>query len=385
MKNVVYLSPNFPTNFKTFSLALKNAGARVLGIADDPYTRLHADLKDALTEYYKVEDMHNYDELLRGVAYFTHKYGKIDWLDSHSEYWLETEAKLRDDFNIPGLREDDMKYIKAKSEMKKIYQKLGLRVAKGKVVHSFDEAKTWIDEVGFPVIAKPDIGVGASSTYKINNAHELETAYETIAHVPYIIEEFITGEIHSFDGLADEKSEPVFFTSHVFSTPVMDVVNQDDHIYYYSRREIPAELEAAGRKCLKGFKVKNRFFHLEFFFTPKGEFVPLEVNIRPPGGLTTDMFNYACDIDIFKTWAELVVNGNNKLDYSRKYFCAYIGRKNNKTYKSSHSEILKKYASEMVIHQEIPAVYRGALGDFCYIVRAEKLDKITEIAKFVQE
>lgn len=385
MKNVVYLSPNFPTNFKTFSSALKNAGARVLGLADDPYTRLHADLKDALTEYYKVENMHNYDELLRGLAYFTHKYGKIDWLDSHSEYWLETEAKLRDDFNIPGLREDDMKYIKAKSEMKKIYQKIGLRVAKGKVVRSFDEAKSWVDEIGFPVIAKPDIGVGASSTYKLNNVHELETAYETIAHVPYIIEEFITGEIHSFDGLADENSEPIFFTSHVFSTPVMDVVNQDDHIYYYSRREIPAELEAAGRKCLKGFKVKNRFFHLEFFFTPKGEFVPLEVNIRPPGGLTTDMFNYACDIDIFKAWAELVVNGNNKLEYSRKYFCAYIGRKNNKTYKNSHSEILKAYPSYMVIHQEIPVVYRQALGDFCYIVRAEELDKITEIAKFVQE
>lgn len=384
MKNVIYLSPNFPTNFKTFSTALKNAGARVLGIADDPYIRLHADLKEALTEYYKVEDMHNYDELLRGVAYFTHKYGKIDHLDSHSEYWLETEAKIRDDFNIPGLREKDMKFIKAKSEMKKIYQEIGLRVAKGKVVLSLNEAKAWIAEVGYPVIAKPDIGVGASSTYKINNEVELKTAYEIIANVPYIIEEFITGEIHSFDGLADENSEPIFFTSHVFSTPVMDVVNQDDHIYYYSRREIPTELEEAGRKCLKGFNVKNRFFHLEFFFTPKGEFVPLEVNIRPPGGLTNDMFNYACDIDIFKAWAELVVNGNNKLEYSRKYFCAYIGRKNNKTYKNSHADILKTYANEMVIHQEIPVIYRQALGDFCYIVRAEKLDKITEIAKFVQ-
>lgn len=384
MKNAIYLSPNFPPNFKTFSTSLKAVGARVLGLADDSYSQLHHDLKEALTEYYKVENMHNYDELLRGVAYFTHKYGKIDLIDSQSEYWLETEARLRDDFNIPGLRIKDMKYIKAKSEMKKIYQKLGLRVARGKVARSFDEARIWIDEIGYPVIAKPDIGVGAAATYKINNIRELEAAYETIAHVPYIIEEFISGAIHSFDGLADGNSEPMFFTSHVFSTPVMDVVNQDDHIYYYSQREIAKELEDAGRKCLKGFNVKNRFFHLEFFFTPKGEFVPLEVNIRPPGGLTADMFNYACDIDIFKAWADLVINGNNKLDYSRKYFCAYIGRKNNKTYAHSHSEILNKYPQYMVIHQEIPAVYRGALGDYCYIVRAENLDKITEMADFVQ-
>ncbi|HBM15161.1 MAG TPA: carboxylate--amine ligase [Lentisphaeria bacterium] len=384
MKNAIFFSPNFPPNYKSFAKALKSSGARVLGLADDSYNQLSQDLKDNLTEYYKVENMHNYDELIRGIAYFIHKYGKIDILDSHSEYWLETEAQLRDDFNIPGLRGKDMKYIKAKSEMKKIYQKLGLRVAKGKVVKSFDEAKSWITEIGYPVIAKPDIGVGASATYKIHNLHELETAYETISNHSYIIEEFISGQIHSFDGIADWNSEPVFFTSHVFSTPVMDVVNKDDHIYYYSQREISPILEEAGRRCLKGFNVKNRFFHLEFFYTPKGEFVPLEVNIRPPGGLTADMFNYACEINVFQIWADLVINGVNKIEYSRKFHCSYVGRKNNKTYKNSHSEVLNKYGQFIVLNQEMPVVYRGALGDYCYITRAEKLDKIIEMAEFIQ-
>jgi len=384
MKNAVILSPNFPTNFKSFSTSLKAVGARVFGLADDSYGNLHPDLKNTLTEYYKVDNMHNYDDLVRGLDYFTKKYGKIDLLDSHSEYWLETEAKLRDAFDIPGLRTKDMKYIKAKSEMKKIYQKLGLRVAKGKVVRSFKDAKAWVDEIGYPVIAKPDIGVGASSTYKINNLKELETAYKTIGSDPYIIEEFITGAIHSFDGLADWNSEPIFYTSHVFSTPVMDVVNQDDHIYYYSQREIPKQLEEAGRKCVKGFNVKNRFFHLEFFYTPKGEFVPLEVNIRPSGGYGIDMYNYASDFDIFKVWADLVINGNNKLDYSRKYFCAYIGRKNNKTYANPHAEVMKKYTSNIVLNHEIPEVYRLALGDYCYIARTDTLDKIKEIVNFIQ-
>ena len=48
--------------------------------------------------------MHNYDELLRACGYFTHRYGKIDRLDSHTEYWMETEARLRTDFNVPGPR-----------------------------------------------------------------------------------------------------------------------------------------------------------------------------------------------------------------------------------------------------------------------------------------
>jgi len=57
-----------------------------------------------LTEYYKVNDMHSYDELLRALGYFTHHYGKLDRIDSLNEYWLETEAELRTDFNIPGLK-----------------------------------------------------------------------------------------------------------------------------------------------------------------------------------------------------------------------------------------------------------------------------------------
>ena len=59
--------------------------------------------------------MHQYDELLRALGYFTHHYGKIDRLDSLNEYWLETEAQLRTDFNIPGLKTDDMPRIKRKS------------------------------------------------------------------------------------------------------------------------------------------------------------------------------------------------------------------------------------------------------------------------------
>ncbi|MCP4179034.1 MAG: ATP-grasp domain-containing protein [bacterium] len=384
MKNIVYLSPHFPTNFKTFSISLKNAGARVLGIGDEPHYKLHAQLKEAMTEYYKVSDMHNYDELIKAVAYFTYKYGKIHRLDSHSEYWLDTEAKLRDDFNIYGLREKDMKQIRCKSEMKKVYKKLGLRVAQGKVVYNIDEARKFIKKVGYPIVAKPDAGVGANDTYKVHNDEDLEEVYSKISDIPYILEEFITGEIHSYDGLADQDSNPIFCTSHIFSEGVMETVNEDNHIYYYSVRDIPKKLEEIGKKCLKGFNVKERFFHLEFFYTPSGEFVPLEVNIRPPGGLTTDMFNYACDINIFEKWADLVVNGNNELDYERKYFCAYIGRKDGKSYVHPHSDILINYSDYIALHQEMPFVYRKALGDYAYIVRAEELSRVIEISHYVQ-
>ena len=53
------------------------------------------------------------------------------------------------------------------------------------------------------------------------------------------MEEFIAGQIHSFDGLADSDGNPVFFTGHVFSQGIMETVNEARHIYYYSMREVP--------------------------------------------------------------------------------------------------------------------------------------------------
>ena len=97
--NVVFLSPHFPPHYFRFCQNLKETGANVLGVGDESYDALSQDVRTALTEYYQVDDMHNYDALVRACGFFTHRYGKIDRLDSLNEYWLNTEARLRDDFN----------------------------------------------------------------------------------------------------------------------------------------------------------------------------------------------------------------------------------------------------------------------------------------------
>ena len=124
MKNFIFISPNFPTNYWQFCHELKNNGMNVLGIGDQPYDELMDELKDSLQEYYKVDSLENYDEVYRAVAFFAFKYGKIDWLESNNEYWLEQDARLRTDFNInTGFHLEDMPRIKYKSKMKAYYQK----------------------------------------------------------------------------------------------------------------------------------------------------------------------------------------------------------------------------------------------------------------------
>jgi len=383
--NFIYLSPHFPPNYYQFCVHLHGLGANVLGLSDEPYDLLRQELRSALVEYYRVNDMHAYDELLRALGYFTHRYGKIDRIDSLNEYWLESEARLRTDFNIPGLKDQDITKVKRKSLMKQTFIEAGVPVARGKVAHTMREAKYLIRQTGYPIVAKPDIGVGAAKTYKIYNDAELQAFFEQKPQVDYILEEFIQGTICTFDGLTDRDGNPVFFTSHQYSQGIMETVNDNSDIYYYSLRKIPADLEDAGRRVLKAFNVQERFFHFEFFRDNSDRIVALEVNIRPPGGMTTDMFNYANDFDIYKEWAQIIVHNRFTAEYSRKYHCCYIGRKSSFNYFHTHEQVIATLGEKVVHHERISGIFSAALGDYGYLVRSPDLDEIYRMADYIQK
>jgi len=383
--NYVYLSPHFPPNFRSFSIQLNRLGATVLGLGDCPFEDLTPELKQSLTEYFRVSDMHNYDELLRALGYYTHRYGKLDRLESHSEYWLQTEASLRTDFNIPGIKADQIERIKRKSLMKKVFEKAGVGCARGKVCNTLSEAVRFVRLVGYPIVAKPDVGVGAASTYKIKDAHGLESFYQGKPAVDYILEEFVEGDLYSFDGLVNQDGTPVFYTSHKFSQGIMETVNEDRHIYYYSLREIPWDLVEAGTRLLEAFDVRQRFFHFEFFRTPNQRLVALEVNMRPPGGLTTDMFNYANDIDVYREYANVVLHNRFEAQFTRPYHCCYVGRKNTKTYAHDHHEALAHLRGALVHHEPIMGIFSAAIGNYGYLVRSEDLGEIGRHVSYLLE
>jgi len=41
-----------------------------------------------------------------------------------------------------------------------------------------------------------------------------------------------------------------------------------------------------GEPLVEAFRVRERFFHFEFFRRPDGTLWAMEVNMRPPGGMT---------------------------------------------------------------------------------------------------
>ena len=377
MRNLVFISPNFPTNYWMFCRELKNNGINVLGIGDCPYDYLMPELQDSLNEYYKVDSLEDDEAVYRAIAFFIFKYGRIEWIESNNEYWLERDAKLRTDFNVTtSFQAADIPRIKYKSKMKEFYIKAGIPVAKHHMVDTIEGCLEFIKEVGYPVVAKPDNGVGASDTHKICNDEELKTFFECKwEHVEYIMEEFVNAEVNSYDAIIDSNGEPIFETGNVTPSNLMEVVNNLDNSIYHIVKDLPADVRNAGRATVKSFGVKSRFVHFEFFrlledhegLGKKGDVMALEVNMRPCGGFTPDMINFANSTNVYKIWADMIAFDHSTMPVGERAYCAFAGRRDGKSFKYTHEELLEKYSEQLRMIGRVPDALSGAMGNQMYV------------------
>jgi len=381
MSNFLFISPNFPENYRYFCAALKRNGMNVLGIGDCPYEELHPELRDSLTEYYKVSSLENEEEVYRATAFLIYKHGKIEWIESNNEYWLERDAKLRTAFHVTtGFQEEDMSAVKYKSAMKEYYRKAGVNAARWHIVDDEKGCMEFIREAGWPVIVKPDNGVGASSTYKLKNEKDLEQFLSEKDERRFIMEEFVRGTIHSYDAIVNQDGEPIFESSTVTPESIMDIVNDQRNVMIYVEKEVPEKVLDAGRRTVKAFGVKSRFVHFEFFVLDedqylgkKGEVVALEVNMRPAGGFCPDMFNYANSVDVYQIWADMICFGKSEItrEGRKHYYSCFCGRRDGRDFAMNHEQIMRKYGGNMKATQRLPHAIAVGMGDTMYLANFE--------------
>lgn len=390
--NYVFISPAYPVTCANFCDRLHQLGVNVLGIGDVPYDSLSEQLKKALTEYYYVSSLEDYEKVYRACAFYIHKYGRIDWLESLNEYWLPADARLRTDFNISaGTREHEIGDYVRKSEMKRIFLEAGIPTARQHIVTDLEAGKAFAAQVGYPVIVKPDIGVGANGAMKIRNEEELTAFYSDLPDELYVMEEFLYGDICTYDAIIDQNCEPLFESTCTYA-PVIDSVQNEENIHFYTVADIPAQLRELGRKTVKAFGADRRFVHFEFIHITKdyegigkaGEYAVMEVNMRPAGGHDPNMMNIAQSADVFRIYAEMVTSGKRSFpETGEHYLCAYAARKDGHTFTHSHEEIMRHYGSAIVIQEEMPPVDWPSMGRYVYIARFKTKEEMERYFAFV--
>jgi carbamoylphosphate synthase large subunit len=382
--NVLYLSPAFPPTARFFCAALRARGVRVLGIGDEPWPA-HGEYVD---DYVFEPNMADSAALQRAAQSLRGRHGDFDRVDSNGEHWLDAEARLRESFSVYGLQPSVLARQRSKLGMAQLFAQAGIPHPPGIRANDPERVREFARQQGFPLVLKPDVGSGAMHTFSVATPAELETALRSpLDH--HLIQPFIAGDIVTYDGLTDREGRIVFATSHRYDVGIMQIRQARRDGFYYSLREIPRALEEYGARAVRAFDVRERFFHLEFFEKADGSYVALEMNLRPPGGFTTDMMNHAFDsdfdFDVYSLWAA-VLSGESLADFTchPKYHTAHAGRRDDRHYRLSHSELSAELGTTLVECCPVPKAFADTMGDTAYLLRHPDLSALLEAIELVQ-
>ncbi|MBS4461115.1 MULTISPECIES: carbamoyl phosphate synthase large subunit [unclassified Facklamia] len=378
--NYIVISPYYPYNFQKFSIELKNKGINVLGIGQEPYDQLGSELQGALTEYFRVNNLEDIDEVKRAVAFLFYKHGPIERIESQNEYWLNMDAELREQFNVPGVKPSELNFTKRKSEMKKKFIAAGAPVVSGEVVSNSEDVERVVKQLGLPLIAKPDIGVGAAATYALKTAEDVEIFKQNWdGHTDYFFEEFVDdAPIVTYDGLLDKEGNIVFETGFEYTYTPIELLSQTVDISYYVTKEIDPVLRKISQKIIKEIGMKERFFHIEFFCTGEQEYITIEYNNRPPGSFSMDLYSLAYDTNLYADYAGLVA-GETVTQKEDKVATAAITRRAGVHYRYDEATLYERFGQYIVARYDNPEAFSSLQGHWTFMVKGCTDDELTSI------
>jgi hypothetical protein len=88
------------------------------------------------------------------------------------------------------------------------------------------------------------------------------------------------------------------------------------------------------------------------------------------------MYNYAFETDVYKIWADMIAYGKSTKQLGTQQFCAFVGRRDGKSFVMDHDAIMAKYGSAMKMHRRLPPALASAMGDQIYIVTLQTQEEV---------
>ncbi len=327
--HVLFVEPAFPANQGRFVHALAEIGATVTAIGEAPAGALPGALKSRLHGYEQVGSVCDEGALLDAVRRIQGR-GWVDRLEATVEAHVLPTARVREATGIPGTSVHTAYLCRDKPAMKEALREAGVACAASTGVASLDEAHSFAERVGFPLIVKPRGSAGAAGTDRVDDLDQLDTSLASHGvgrGGEAALEEFVEGHEAFFDTLTVNGEIRHTFISHYYPgvleamrtrwiSPYLITTNRADADTY-------AEVHEMGRLVNEALGIRTSATHMEWFFGPKGLRFS-EIGCRPPGVLTWDLYSAANDFDLYREWALAVTQGRCEARLSRRYSAALL-------------------------------------------------------------
>ena len=327
-KNVLLLGCAYPPELPYFTRGVARAGARVFAVDQVPESHLPQIVRESLSGYCQVPSLFGEEAAFNAVMKWAGS-ATFDRVESLWEPCVLLAARLREAFDVPGMRYEQVVRFRDKDKMKQAVADAGLRTPRHQRANNGKECFDAAEQVGFPICLKPVAGAGSENTFRVDSTRDMERALQKAGHDrEYNVEEFIEAEEYTFDTICVDgrivyeniswyRPRPLVGRSVEWISPQTVTLRDIERPEFDAGRLL-------GENVLKALGHDTGFTHMEWYLKSDGEAVFGEIAARPPGAHTVDTMNFASDIDLFTGWAEAVVNGAFPFDFERLYNCAII-------------------------------------------------------------
>lgn len=324
MRTVIFVAP-FPMAVTLrFARALaKLPNVKLLGVFQSIPRGADAAL---FHDVFRVDNALHTGELLHAVGSLAAKHGKPHRVLGVLENLQVQLARVREHYDIPGLDVQTAMRFRDKNLMKDALRTHGVPCARHAMVETRQDARDFIDVVGFPIVLKPPAGAGCKATYRVDNEAQLVAALDEIRPAfrsGVLAEEFLTGEEYSLETMTLNGEVKWWSSSRYYPTPLEAMRNP--HLQWVAM--LPRDVEQApftdalalAQRAISALGLETSFTHMEWFRRPDGTLAVGEIAARPPGAMIVPMNGFAYDRSLFLGWARLMVDDHVDRNYVRKY------------------------------------------------------------------
>lgn len=267
---------------------------------------------ELFAEMRSVTDVHDTQQLIDAAKNF----GEVNKIVTAQETLLLPVAEANEALDLAAMSSDTVKRTLDKSQLKATLKRAGVATPRDQIVTSLADAQRFAREVGFPIVIKPAGGSGALTTFAIHNAAQLAHVVDLMPR-PLIAETFATGQELCFDTITID-NEPQCYTLCEYNPSIIEALQDPERRW---QCVMPREIDkyrdfiAQGLAAVRALEVGDAMTHMEGF--ANGGFI--DATLRPAGARIAPMFGFACDVDPYRVWARVAVDGCFDGPLERKY------------------------------------------------------------------
>lgn len=253
---------------------------------------------------------------------------------------VATAAYVAQQMGLPSCGSyESVSILQNKKRFRRFLSENGFNIPASGGFSNFNEAKSFLDQIAFPVIVKPADSAGSKGVRRVERYADMEAAVENALKYSiggeFIVEEYLTPIGHPSDSECFSVSGDLKFAS--FSSQYFDISSKnpygpvgftwDPTISEKNRNELSNEI---GR-LIKLLNLDTSLYNAETRECTDGKAYIMELSPRGGGNRLAEMIRYAMGVDLIKAavcaalgrtvdispthendglWAEIIIHGN---------------------------------------------------------------------------